>query len=145
MHGWMDRWMDDRQKVITIAHPEHSSGELKMSIFLRPSMILRVIYGTQMSLLLHYDEYIHIWVVIKVHNLKSCIQSSYLHLHHMAFIEEYVNIFGPCAHANVASVCLEEICCPSNLSLAFRSLRKAYISISAPSEGNCFTFTISRS
>ena len=25
-----DRWMDDGQKVITIAHPEHSSGKLKI-------------------------------------------------------------------------------------------------------------------
>ena len=29
--GRMDEGSDDRQKVITIAHPEHSSGELKMS------------------------------------------------------------------------------------------------------------------
>ena len=28
--GQMHRWMRDAQKVITIAHPEHSSGELKM-------------------------------------------------------------------------------------------------------------------
>ena len=27
-----DRQTDDGQKVITIAHPEHSSGELKMSV-----------------------------------------------------------------------------------------------------------------
>ena len=27
---WMHGWMDDGQKVITIAHPEHSSGELKL-------------------------------------------------------------------------------------------------------------------
>ena len=31
---------DDRQKVITIAHPEHSSGELKMLLYL-----LRVIWN----------------------------------------------------------------------------------------------------
>ena len=30
-----DGWMDDGQKVITIAHPEHNSGELKISIFPR--------------------------------------------------------------------------------------------------------------
>ena len=29
MHGWTD---DDGRKVITIAHPEHSSGELKMRL-----------------------------------------------------------------------------------------------------------------
>ena len=27
-----DRWMDNGQKVITIAHPEHSSGELKIPV-----------------------------------------------------------------------------------------------------------------
>ena len=26
---WMDRWIGDARKVITIAHPEHNSGELK--------------------------------------------------------------------------------------------------------------------
>ena len=26
-------WMDDRQKVIIIAHPEHSSGEVKKKAF----------------------------------------------------------------------------------------------------------------
>ena len=30
MQGWMDGW-----KVITIAHPEHSSGELKRRVFFR--------------------------------------------------------------------------------------------------------------
>ena len=29
MDEWTDARMDDRQKVITIAHPEHSSGEQK--------------------------------------------------------------------------------------------------------------------
>ena len=29
--GRTDGWMDDGQKVITIAHPEHSSGELKIT------------------------------------------------------------------------------------------------------------------
>ena len=28
VNGWMDARTDDRQKVITIAHPEHSSDEL---------------------------------------------------------------------------------------------------------------------
>ena len=28
-----DAWMDDGRKVITIAHPEHSSGELKITPF----------------------------------------------------------------------------------------------------------------
>ena len=32
MDGWMHGWTDDGQKVITIAHPEHSSGELKMRL-----------------------------------------------------------------------------------------------------------------
>ena len=36
-HGWTDRRMegrtDDGRKVITIAHPEHSSGELKKEVF----------------------------------------------------------------------------------------------------------------
>ena len=31
MDGGMDRQTKDRQKVIIIAHPEHSSGELKMA------------------------------------------------------------------------------------------------------------------
>ena len=30
-HGRMDGRTDDGRKVITIAHPEHSSGELKKS------------------------------------------------------------------------------------------------------------------
>ena len=29
--GQTDGWIDDGQKVITIAHPEHSSGELKIT------------------------------------------------------------------------------------------------------------------
>ena len=28
-HGRTDAWTDDGRKVITIAHPEHSSGKLK--------------------------------------------------------------------------------------------------------------------
>ena len=31
MDGGKDRQTKDRQKVITIAHPKHSSGELKMA------------------------------------------------------------------------------------------------------------------
>ena len=42
VNGWAHRYMDGRpagrtdngRKVITIAHPEHSSGELKISILL---------------------------------------------------------------------------------------------------------------
>ena len=30
MDKWMNGQMNDGQKVITIAHPEHSSGELKI-------------------------------------------------------------------------------------------------------------------
>ena len=30
VNGCTDGWTDNKQKVITIAHPEHSSGELKM-------------------------------------------------------------------------------------------------------------------
>ena len=30
---------DDRQKVITIAHPEHSSGELKIKYFIKVNLI----------------------------------------------------------------------------------------------------------
>ena len=32
MHGWAEGWTDHGQKVITKAHPEHSSGELKMEV-----------------------------------------------------------------------------------------------------------------
>ena len=30
--AWTDARMDDGRKVITIAHPEHSSGELKTNV-----------------------------------------------------------------------------------------------------------------
>ena len=33
VNGWMHGQTDNRRKVITIAHPEHSSGELKKGIF----------------------------------------------------------------------------------------------------------------
>ena len=68
----------------------------------------------------------------------TLIKSS--HVHHMAFIEDYIDIFGLCAHANVVSVCFKEVCCPSKLSIMFHSLRKADISISSPSEDDSFKF-----
>ena len=40
MHGQTEGRMDDWQKVITIAHPEHSSGELKTKISKTHQMIL---------------------------------------------------------------------------------------------------------
>ena len=32
VNGWMDGRTDNGRKVITIAHPEHSSGELKSQL-----------------------------------------------------------------------------------------------------------------
>ena len=37
VNGQTDAWTDDGQKVITIAHPEHSSGEL-----INPQVIITI-------------------------------------------------------------------------------------------------------
>ena len=52
------------------------------------------------------------------------------------------NTFG---HASVASVRLKEVWRPSNSSITFCSFRMADISMSSPSEGECLSFTLSKS
>ena len=42
--GQTDGWTDDGQKVITIAHPEHSSGELKRNTYTQQKKQQQFIY-----------------------------------------------------------------------------------------------------
>ena len=48
--GRTDTGTDDRQKVISTAHPEHSSGELKISFFV---MLSRLGYKLHLAVLMH--------------------------------------------------------------------------------------------
>ena len=41
----MDGWMDDGRKVITIAHPEQSSGELKIMLKMCKKLKKKIMAG----------------------------------------------------------------------------------------------------
>ena len=55
--------------------------------------------------------------VISLNQVSTCIQSFYFC--HMEFMKVYVDIFGLCAHANLVSVGLKEVFCPSKSSITF--------------------------
>ena len=125
-------------------------------------MTFRVIHGTNKYSSLTMMNIIYIWVVIlnkvnqiDMYTIINMYTFSYLHVHIIHFFYQYIIDNTPrgiwyisghyFAHANVASVRLKDVCCPSKSSTPFRSLRMADISTSSPSEGECLTFTLSKS
>ena len=120
-------------------------------------MTFRVIHGTDNYSSLTMMNIIYIWVVIlnkvnqiDMYTIINMYTFLYLHVHIIHF---FINtprgiwyISGHYfAHASVASVRLKDVCCPSKSSTPFCSFRMADISTSSPSEGECLTFTLSKS